>query len=392
MTDRDFPRQHPQNLLFPGQRNRPLARRRHSLAQGRRSGPRRAVAFRFAANARHQFAVSDAIRRTMRPGNPCSVRDWLLDFDQPCRTCAAPACPVRGSQAGSRASPAAWIRPTCKPRWRDCIERISLTALEDLAQCRFKFFGGRTLALKGAPERPGERLTPRVTGSILHVALERWLADRGRDFVELFEATFDEMCRTEHLPAGYRLEVERIAVPRDRPARQRERFVDAGFVRGRSRYSRSSSPAGSRSTCRIDRIDIFAKATASSSITRAARPRTCRNWLPASTRLQGPLYALAVREHLNLNPVAMIYWAVREDERFGWGKIPGTDLELQPMPENWAERRPRAHHRTAVRLPAGRSQRASRKKPNNAAGAIFRNACRVEQQTLVDDRRRRSGA
>ena len=137
-------------------------------------------------------------------------------------------------------------------------QTISLTALEDLAQCRFKFFGGRTLALKGAPERPGERLSARVTGSILHVALERWLADKGRDFVEVFEATFDEICRTDHLPAGYKLEVERIQF------REIARRVSANDL-----WTPDSSeaevalaiefPGPIKVKCRIDRIDTFGK-------------------------------------------------------------------------------------------------------------------------------------
>ena len=32
---------------------------------------------------------------------------------------------------------------------------VSLTALEDLAKCRFRFFAGRSLGLKGVPDRPG---------------------------------------------------------------------------------------------------------------------------------------------------------------------------------------------------------------------------------------------
>ena len=33
----------------------------------------------------------------------------------------------------------------------------------------------------------------------------------------------------------------------------------------------------------------------------------------------------------------MMYVAVREDKRFGWGAVPGVELELLPMPEDWIE-------------------------------------------------------
>ena len=91
------------------------------------------------------------------------------------------------------------------------MRRIGLTALEELTQCRFQFFSRRSLDLEGPPERPGERLHARVTGSILHHALEKWQLDRSRDFVELYEEAFEEERRKLHLPAGYRLEVDRMA-------------------------------------------------------------------------------------------------------------------------------------------------------------------------------------
>jgi hypothetical protein len=101
----------------------------------------------------------------------------------------------------------------------------------------------------------------------------------------------------------------------------------------------------------------------------------------SSTRLQGPLYALAVRENRNLNPVAMIYWAVREDERYGWGKIPGADVPLEPMPENWATD---AKARTIERLSGFLSGtvNAHPEEADQCRWCDFAAACRVE--TLVE--------
>ena len=103
----------------------------------------------------------------------------------------------------------------------------------------------------------------------------------------------------------------------------------------------------------------------------------------SATRLQGPLYALAVREKLGLNPVAMIFWAVREDKRFGWGEIPGVELEdLQPMPDNWTTD---AKARTIERLTAFLAGKvhANPVDPELCVWCDFAAACRVEQQTLV---------
>ncbi len=91
---------------------------------------------------------------------------------------------------------------------------ISLTALEELAKCRFRFFAARSLHLKGVPDRPNERLSFSAIGLIVHLVMESWLTDQTRDIVDLFESTFDEFCREKHIQSGYKLEVERILLRR----------------------------------------------------------------------------------------------------------------------------------------------------------------------------------
>jgi ATP-dependent helicase/DNAse subunit B len=141
-------------------------------------------------------------------------------------------------------------------------------------------------------------------------------------------------------------------------------------------------PGGITVKCRIDRIDVFDNNECVIVDYKSSKTASVQKLVLSSTRLQGPLYALAAREGLNLNPVAMLYWAVREDERYGWGKIPGTDIELQPMPENWADD---ARARTIERL-AGFLRGDVHARPEEAEQCRFcefRNACRVEQQALI---------
>jgi len=386
MTDRDFPRQHPQNLLFPDSDIDRL--RAAGIPLRKASDYEREERWLFDSlrtRAAHSLFLSypdhDAAGKSVQ-------RSRLIEFDQtaePARLCMpVPQVPTPGMGAAGRVG-----SPLLQAGMARLHQTISLTALEDLAQCRFKFFGGRTLALKGAPERPGKRLTPRITGSILHVALERWLADKSRDFVELFEAAFDEACRIEHLPAGYRLEVERIQF------REIAQRVSANDL-----WTPDSSeaevelqiafPGGIQVKCRIDRIDRFDKFGKSGKSGndcvivdyKSSKPASVQKLVASRTRLQGPLYALAVRENLNLNPVAMVYWAVREDERYGWGTIPGTDLEFQPMPENWASD---ARARTIDRLTGflGGEVYARPEEAEQCRWCDFAAACRVEQETLV---------
>jgi ATP-dependent helicase/DNAse subunit B len=386
MTDRDFPKQAPRNLLFPDKEIERLRaagiplrndadyeREEQWLFQSLKS---RATNGLFLTWPEH-----DASGKSVQCSRLLATHfpNWAQDIDI---VEAAPlAKSVAAHVAPDRAAAGVIVSPMLQTGMAGLHDTISLTALEDLAQCRFKFFGGRTMALKGPPDHPSERLQPRVTGSILHTALERWLADRARNFVEVFEEAFDEACRKQRLAAGYRLEVERIQF------REIAERVSANDL-----WTPDSSqaevdillefPGGIKVKGRIDRIDIFGDDCVIVDY-KSSKTANVEKLVASRTRLQGPLYALAARESMNLNPVAMIYWAVRDDERHGWGKIPGYELDdLQPMPANWATD---AKARTVERLAgflAGQVH-AHPEEAEQCRWCDFAAACRVEQQTLV---------
>ncbi len=259
---------------------------------------------------------------------------------------------------------------------------VSMTALEDLAQCRFKFLAGRTLRLKGRPERPDARLQPKVTGLILHEALEEWLrGGRSGDFVEFFEVAFDKACREKHLPPGYQLEVKRI-----------EFREIARRVATQDLWSPESSevevdlhvafPQGITITGRADRIDRMGNDECVIVDYKSGRIARVEGFVESPTKLQGPLYALAAREQLGLETIAMMYVAVREDKRFGWGQVPGVDLSLKPMPERWVEdARERAVGYLGTYLSG--DVRANPTVASECVWCDFKNGCRVEQTAAL---------
>ncbi len=375
VLDREFPKRHPQNLLFPDSEIEIL----HKAG----------IPVRKAADlANEEGALFDSLKTRATEalvltypkqdtgGRSAQPSRYLADLGQP----AIPAVPCRPELKNPPETPGltgSIHAPELLAEMTTLHKSVSLSGLEDLAQCRFKFFGSRTLKLKGAPDRPGERLQARLTGLILHSALELWIANRDQNFVQLFEQTFDETCRQQHIPAGYKLEVERI------------KFREiAERINTNEKWLPESSeaevslaldfPGGVTINCRIDRIDRWGNDCVIIDY-KSSKTENVKKLPLSRTKLQGPIYALAVRERMNLNPVAMVFWAVRDDERFGWGHIPGANDEFLPIPANWMED---ARDNIVTRL-GGYLAGDVQVLPEETEGCRwcdFKGACRIEQQ------------
>jgi ATP-dependent helicase/DNAse subunit B len=380
-TDRDFPKKHPRNLLFPDQDIDALRKSGIPLRKASDQDKEEESLFdALRTRARNSLVLSwpshDAAGKSVQSSRHLMQLDVTPDKPQLCRP--ASAVEVQSIGVSGRIETPALLTVLAAQH-----QRISLTALEDLAQCRFKFFAGRTLSLRGRPERPGERLQPRVTGLILHEALEAWLKNnREGDFVPLFEAAFNNACYKKHLPPGYKLEVNRIQL----------RKV-AESVSASEKWTPLSSeaevelaldfPGGITVSCRIDRLDRINDRDCIIVDYKSSKTQNVERLVESATKLQGPLYALAVRERLHLNPVAMMYLAVRDDKRFGWGAVPGADLNLKEIPPNWIED---ARARTVDRIAdfLGGAIHPDPSETDQCRWCDFAQACRfAETQALV---------
>jgi RecB family exonuclease len=387
VTDRNFPGQHPPNLLFPDSELDAL----NKCDALRKAG----IRLRKAADLdREEDDLFESLKTRARdslvltcPAHDASGKSvvssrYLVNLgiaplpSQVCRAAPAPM-PGHAGRPGRIEAPALLNSLAAGHR------RISLTALEELAQCRFKFFAGRTLGLKGRPARPRERLQAKVTGLILHEALEAWLnLNRQVEFVTLFESAFDKACSDKHLPPGYPLEVERIAF----------REI-ARRVKATEQWTPQSSeaeveltidfPGGITVAGRADRIDRMNDHDCIIVDYKSSRTARVEQMVESKIRLQGPLYALAARERLNLNTIAMMYVAVREDQRFGWGAVPGTDLSLEAMPIRWIED---ARDRTIERISSFLAGEVTPEpaEPEHCKWCDYVQSCRVEQNPLVN--------
>ena len=89
-----------------------------------------------------------------------------------------------------------------------------------------------------------------------------------------------------------------------------------------------------------------------------------------------------MRERLNLNPIAILFWAVREDERHGWGRIPDVEEQWKEIPQDWeADARARTIERLTEFLHG--AVKAQPEEKEQCRWCDFINACRVEQPVLV---------
>ncbi|HVY93766.1 MAG TPA: PD-(D/E)XK nuclease family protein, partial [Bryobacteraceae bacterium] len=258
---------------------------------------------------------------------------------------------------------------------------IRLTALEDLMKCRFRFFASRSLKLASMPDRPEKRLQPRVRGSIFHQAMETWLGDRTLDFVDLFETTFEKFCREYNIPQGYSLEVERILSRRI--AQEVNASIQWPTVSSEAEVDCSLEfPGGVTITARVDRIDDIGGGNCIIVDYKSGKVERVDQLVESETSLQGPLYALAVREKKNLNTVAMVFLAIREGKPVGWGSVPGADFELNEMPADWIES---ARSRSIARLESFLSGDVHPEphKVDECVWCDYKNACRFQTTELI---------
>jgi len=373
-TDRDFPRRNVENPIFPDADIESL--RLPIRKKSDRDNDEKFLWESLRTRAKDRLLLSWP--RHDAGGNSVQCSRFACDLEitvhaaRPCR--ATPALAFDGSGTAGRISD-----PGLLASLTTLHQRLSLSSLEDMAQCRFKFFANRTLSLKPRPERPDERLQKRIGGLILHEALEAWLNNgRQGDFVDLFEIAFDKMVREKRLPQGFRLEMERILLREiARTIKATEQWTP---ISSQAEVDLTLSyPDGVTVTCRVDRIDRMSENDCVIVDYKSGKTANVEKLIQSKVKLQGPLYALAAKEQLNLNTIAMMYVAVREDERFGWGSVPGTDLGLVPIPVNWMED---ARQRSVERL-SGFLSGAVQAEPAEEDGCRwcdFRNACRVEQK------------
>ncbi len=379
MTNRDYPKRSSQNLLFPDTEIDALRRvgiplRRTSELEEDEDKLWGELRYRARRELIATWPRHDAGGRSVEASRYLAGRDAVE---------VAQACVPAGGEPNRRGARGRLVSEELLAAVAGAHQQMSVTAVEDLAQCRFKFFAGRTLALRTPPDRPEERLQPKVTGLIMHEALEEWLkSNRRADFVALFEEAFAKACREKHLPPGFRLEVERTFLRGIAAKVSTTEQWQPEETRAEVPFELPLMP-GILIKGRMDRIDRMNDTDCVIVDYKSGRTKRVESFTQNKAKLQGPLYALAARETLGLRTIAMMYVAVREDKRFGWGEVPGAELELLPMPEDWIEAAQALAVSRVEDLLAGLIE-ARPTEEADCRFCDFRDACHVKQDTVQE--------
>ena len=292
LTERHFPQYHRENPLLP------------DPARTRDRQQEEQFLFHFATTRATQETVLSYPRFNSK--GDATLRSFFLPEEAP-RSSATRILPKPAPIATPHL-------PSNAPELRIKHACLSSSSIESFLQCPFQFFGRKTLKLRKRPEKPRDRLNPLLQGIIVHQAIAQGS----------FDAVFDEVCRDNNIPPGYRTEAVRLEVLRNFEAFQADRqwpltwpsLIEQEFLVA---LTPELSIAG-----RIDRLDtgpgnqaivIDYKYSAAARIRDRVSP-------------QAGIYLLAAERAFGLEPAGMFYCALREPISWeGWHvAVPGLQL------------------------------------------------------------------
>lgn len=295
-------------------------------------------------------------------GDLLTPSPWLAEEGRPApytyTIAAAPAAPrpVLGETDGS-------YRPE-KP-W-------SATEFESYLSCPFQHFARYGLQLAALPPLPGERLNHLFLGNVAHRALYEWQS-RGGSLEALALRIYDEELQKERIPAGYRVELERLNLARVmRLAEKNIPALKPGWQAHLEESFELELEAGVRVRGRIDRYDV-----SPSGVAEAFDYKYSRSDGLEEKYVQGGLYALALGKQEKIREVASFsYVALRQDAAL-------TEFAGEVLADKLQQIQDDA--RTIVRQVAAGRAPVQPKDPGNCQYCDYQDVCRMRTLTWADE-------
>jgi ATP-dependent helicase/DNAse subunit B len=169
------------------------------------------------------------------------------------------------------------------------------TALEDFLQCPFRFFARRTLRLRDRPKGPSQRLTPAVTGTVMHDSIAAWHKGGG-NLLAIVEREWRRALAENRIPDSWRTDTQWLLLERSarfyavkgaaEPGWSIETEVPLSLNLGEFRFEGRAD--------RVDRDNAGQARVLEFKFVGASGLRKRKEKLAGGLAVQAPLYALAL--------------------------------------------------------------------------------------------------
>jgi ATP-dependent helicase/nuclease subunit B len=329
LIEKQFPAQNDRDPFLPDPAMRELAKQGNEIRTAAQKDDEEQVLFDVACTrARREVVLSypHSDSRGQRVLPSIFLKDLVPPQSFPVVVQPATPPPVMPWRMPSRITDAALVAALSQRP-----ERMSVSSLETLLECPFKFLTEKALKLVTMPPAPEDRIDFLFQGNVAHEALSAWWAS-GEPMAKVFARAFVEQCRKYNIQPGFRTERCRRTVLTSLLKFEADTQYPRAFRSEVEQKFEVSVDLGLTITGRFDRIDHLDDGRAVVIDYKFSPDASTKEKIEDDTRLQGPLYAYALREKLGLEAATVLYVSLKGPKisYFGWG-TPPPGAELKPL-------------------------------------------------------------
>ncbi len=336
LIEKQFPAQNDRDPFLPDSAMRELANQGIEIRTASQKDDEEQVLFDVArTRARREVVLSypHADSRGQRVLSSIFLKDLVPPKVFPAIVQPATPPPVMRWRIPSRITDAALLAALAQRP-----ERISVSSLETLLECPFKFLTEKALKLATMPPAPEDRADFLFQGNVAHEALRAWWAS-GEPMAKVFPRAFADQCRKDNVQPGFRTERARRTVLTSLLKFEADTQYPRAFPSDVEQKFEVSVEPGLTISGRFDRIDRLDDGRAVVIDYKFSPDASTKEKIDDDTRLQGPLYAYALREKFGLEAETVLYVSLKGPKisYFGWGTPPpGADLKpLAAITPDW---------------------------------------------------------
>ncbi len=219
-------------------------------------------------------------------------------------------------------------------------QKLTVSSLERLLECPFQFFAEKTLKLAEMPPEPEDRADFLFQGNVAHETLLAWWHS-GKRIADVFARVFAAQCVKYNVQAGFRTERCRRAILTSLIKFEADQQYPRTFQSETEQSFQIALDPDLIVSGRFDRVDRLPNGRAAVIDYKFSADALTKDRIEDETKLQGPLYAHALREQFGIEAETVLYISLKGPKisYYGWGNPPpGSDLKpLNPMQPDWID-------------------------------------------------------